>query len=173
MTPASATASYCTGAQCIKFYDVRQIGDLLTDDDTRVAAGSVAAHPNLTAELNAASGEVESAVLVGGRYSVADLQALQSANSVGGEYLAKMVAVIAVWNLMERRNPDVMMPDRVRRVYESLEKLRTGENIFGFIENIAAGVTETVKLYQDQQDEMRSPVKEAARMFGNRTLTDY
>lgn len=170
MTPASSTTTYCTGAQCVTFFDVRFLGRLLNDTGTAVAAADVAADANLNAELMAASGEVEASVLCGGRYAPSDLAGLQASGAVGGMFLAKMVATIAVWNLMERRDPMAPMPDRVARVLENMERLRSGENIFGFVEVQAAGNASTQPFYDTQAALENSPVYQARRMFGPRHL---
>ena len=171
MDPISTTTAYCTGAQAVQFFDVRLWGDLLADDGTRVAAGSVPGHATLAAELLAASGEIEQAVMRGGRYKPVDLIALQSASTAGGAYLAKMVASLAMWNLMERRNPDAQMSMRIARTYESMDQLSKGEAVFGFQEVMDAGVSSTASWYEDQSDLVNSPVYQARRMFGNRNLT--
>lgn len=173
MTPASSTTTYCTGAQCVKFFDVRFLGRLLSDSGTAIAAADVPDDGNLNAELLAASGEIEAAVLCGGRYGPSDLAALQSSGAVGGAFLAKMVASIAVWNLMERRDPMVEMPDRVARVLENMERLRSGENIFGFQEVQDAGNASTQAFYDTQEALENSPVWQARRMFGPRHLNGW
>lgn len=166
MTPASSTTSYCTGAEAVKFFDVTFLGQLLVDDGTVVAPADVAADPNLAAELNAASGEVEASILCGGRYRPADLMLLRTPPTVGGTYLAKIVATIAIWNLMERRDPMVHMPDRVARCLEAMERLRGGENIFDFDEVQAAGNAETVRFDGTWDTRQRQVTFQARRLFG-------
>lgn len=173
MTPDSATTPYCTAAQAVQFFDPSIWGDLLSDTKTRLTSAQVQANPILTQELLAASGEVEEAVLCGGRYSPTDLAALQAAGTAGGTHLAKMVATLAFWNATERRYPKTEMPSRVMRIFDSLDRLRTGEAIFGFIEVQEAGNAATQMFYPTLTELEESPVYQNRRMFGNRHLETY
>lgn len=170
MAPISSTAGYCTGAQAVTFFDVRAWAQLIQDDGDAVADAAVPTHPTLLAELLAASGEVEESVMRGGRYKPVDLAALQASTTSGGTYLAKMTASIAMWNMMERRDPEAQMTSKLARIYESLILLSRGELVFGFQEVMDAGVSATVKWYQTQADLDNDPVWQARRMFGNRNI---
>ena len=171
MTLASLSDGYCTGAEAVTFFDVRGWAQLINDDGTAVDDADVPTNATLLAELLAASGEIEEACMCGGRYMPEDLAALQASATAGGKYLAKMVATIAMWNMMERRDPTADMPSRVARIYLSLERLRSGEGIFGFQEVVEAGIPATQKWYPTQTELDNSPVYQAQRMFGNRNLT--
>lgn len=173
MEPTSSTVGYCTGAQAVLFFDVRSWAQLILDDGEAVPDADVPTNATLLAELLAASGEIEEATFPAGRYTADDLAALQSPMTSGGMMLAKMVATIAMWNMMERRDPSAEMSTRVARVYLSLDKLRSGESIFGFQEVVDAGNPATQRWYSNQEFLNNSPVYQARRMFGNRNLETY
>jgi hypothetical protein len=138
-----------------------------------LTAAQVESSDILAAELLASSGEIEEAVLCGGRYAPADLLALQAADMAGGRHLSKLTATLAFWNATERRYPQAEMPSRVMRVFDSLERLRSGEAIFGFEEAQQAGNASQQKFYPTQTELDESPVYQNRRMFGDRHLTTY
>lgn len=155
MTPASATSSYCTNAQFVQFYDVRTIGDWISDDGTRVTPAiltdiTTAPGTLLAALLQKASGMIEAACLIGGRYSASDLANLTSAadrtlglTSNTELLLQGLVADLAVWIMWSRRpNRDAQMPLQSQLALGTLEELRNGTRIFGTQEAINAGLPE-------------------------------
>lgn len=173
MTPSSTTTAYCTPELAVQFFDPKLWGDLLSDSSTRLTPSQVEASAILANELLAASGEIEEAVLCGARYTAADLLQLQTDDTAGGRHLAKMTATLAFWNVTERRYPNAEMPSRVMRVFDSMDRLRSGEAIFGFEEAQEAGLPSMQKFYETQTDLDNSPVYQNRRMFGNRDLTTY
>jgi phage gp36-like protein len=118
--------------------DWRQLGDLVADDGEQVTEGDLLVDPRLQAALDDASGEIDAALLVGGRYSVADLAGL---TGDAAKYLARITCEIAVFNLQLRRfDLDAKKLEVIEKLRERLlEPLRTGKNIFGLDEKIAAG----------------------------------
>lgn len=73
-----AATVYATGAQMIERYDVRLLGDLVSDDDTRVASGSVAESARLVACLADASAQMDRALMAANRYTKAQLDAIKA-----------------------------------------------------------------------------------------------
>ncbi len=173
MTPASSTAAYCTNAQALVFFDQSVWGDLCSNSGTRLTPTQLATDTTLTTLLLEATGQIEEAVSCGGRYKVADLQALQASTTAGGIFLARMVATIAFWTATQRRYPQTIMPEGIQRVYDAINMLRSGIGIFSFLETQAAGLASTERWYESLNDLWDSPVWEARRMFGNRHLTSF
>lgn len=111
-------------------YDARLLGDLLADDGTRVASGSISGNANLTAALDDASGEIEAALLMGGRYTAAQLAAL-TGNSA--KHLVRICCDIAWALLCQRRGPVYKAEQREAAeatANRHLARLAKGETIF-------------------------------------------
>ena len=131
--------AYATAAQLLERYDARDIGDLVSDDDTPVPRPDLLTDGKVAAALNDASGAIDSALMVGGLYSAADLAGL-TGNS---QYrLICICCEIAMARLFSRR------PLRWQEAYAKalelaeghLDKLRCGQNTFGLPAQIAAGL---------------------------------
>lgn len=133
--------AYAAASDLINYKDARHLGDLCSDDGTRVASGSLSGDAKITAALDAASGEIEAALLQGKRYTAADLAAL-TGNSLA--YLKKLTCDIAFWILWDRKpayRPDEHSRQQAMETCaESLKKLRTGEHIFNVTTVKDAGV---------------------------------
>jgi hypothetical protein len=129
-------SSYATPADMLALKDARTVGALVKDDGTRASATALATDPNLLAALQAASGEVEAAVMQGGRYTVADLQALTD-NSAA--YLKELVCKIAWARLWARRPYDKEHAEAIREAQDALEMLRLGKHVFNLPAQINAG----------------------------------
>lgn len=135
-TPLSNLTSYCTPAQAVPFIDQRLVGELINDLDVRIAPAALLTNADWISLLQAASGEVESACMVAGRYNPSDLAGLTGNSAV---FLQKLVARLAYGELFARRYPDREMPAQVEQAWKLLEKLREGQMIFGLVETQAAG----------------------------------
>lgn len=173
-TLSGVSAALATGADLILRRDVRQLGELIADDDTAVASGSVAAHPTVALALLEASGIVEAAAGAGERYSAEDLANLAAITSgspgyAGKELLVGLVCDIAFWVLKKRRNPGLSQKDvaGVPEAYEMLDHLRDGKRIFPFQETKDAAHIKVVPLGYRDDSENRTVFK-ARRLFGNR-----
>lgn len=133
--------AYATAADLINYKSSAHLGDLCSDDGTRQPAGALTANPKIQAALDAASGEIEAALLQGKRYTAADLAAL-TGNSQA--YLKKLTCDIAFWVLWDRKpayRPDDHSRDRaVEACQQALKMLRTGEHIFNVTAVKEAGV---------------------------------
>lgn len=126
---ASSSAAYATVAQLLVYHDARRIGDLVSDTDVRVATGTLATNAVVAAMLKRASGEVEFAAQVGGRYTPAQLASLAG---VAAEGLAGIVCDLTRWHLEKRRSPNAKLEDvpGAKEAHEVLAALRDGELIF-------------------------------------------
>ena len=167
-TVVSGTTPYCTPAQAVQCYDVRSLGDFLSDTGTRLVPGDVLASPTLVKVLKEASGMVETAALAGNRYTAADLAALAGTNA--GELLSRIVADLAI-GLIIRRRPhlDKAVPPQYGEALEWLKQLRSGEKIFGFQEAMDAGnAQDRVEVAADVERRNLSTMQ-ANRLFGDRS----
>jgi hypothetical protein len=141
MTPVSGTVSYCDPLTMLKMYDRRVVAEICSDDDNPTDASALPTNPNLLNALQAASGEIEAACMVAGRYQAVDLQALLNQGGNGAAFLQMLCADLAMGRLVNRRQiVDVKVPAAVEEARKLLDRLRTGDKIFGFAEVQAAGI---------------------------------
>jgi phage gp36-like protein len=135
-------SAYATGSDLIARYDVDLIGDLATDDRETLDRDLVAESGKVATALADASGEVEVAMMAGGRYTVPQLQSL-TGNSLN--HLKQIVCGLAMAALYRRR-PEAasreLIEDLTRDAREAIRSLRRGENVFGIQANIEATVPE-------------------------------
>lgn len=130
--------SYATPADLIARKSASTLGALASDSGAEVAAGELATNSKILAALISASGAVEAALLVGGRYSVSDLTGLPT-NAAG--YLKQIVCDIAMAYLYARK-PTYSSDDYKAALdlqETHLERLRKGQNIFNIDQVIDAG----------------------------------
>lgn len=128
---------YASSSDMTNRFDSREIGDLLSD--TGVPVDDFSGSSKMTAALEDASGEVEAAVMVGKRYTAAELGAL-TGNSLG--HLKRIVCDLAMRNLLARRpayNPDLLKAFE-ERAKGHLDALRKGENVFNIEDHKEAGL---------------------------------
>ena len=136
--------TYATGNDLIARYDADLIGDLANDDRVTIdrSSGShdIAFHPNVVEALDDASGEINAALMVGGRYSIEQLAELSDQSK---KHLVRITCAIAMCGLFDRR-PEAASEKYRERVYdrakELLKSLKSGDNIFGLPEEIEAGL---------------------------------
>lgn len=136
-TPLSNSTSYCTPGEFLKRYDANQVGDLVSDGKVRVPATALLTDPNVQAALDTASGDVEAACLVAGKYTPTDLAAL---TGVSQKLLYGIISDLAYWRLVVRRYPGATITDAAKGGMVMLERLRFGERIFGLQEQADAGL---------------------------------
>jgi hypothetical protein len=162
-TPFSATASYCTPDQLLTYYDKRQLGDWLLDSDHREI--DPVQNPRTQEALDSAAGMVESACVVGARYSPDDLASLQG---VSKKTLQMINAHLAGSILRNRRKPDAELTTMAKWAFEHLERLRLGERIFGLQENADAGLPSVNPVSQEEiANDSTAVTNEARRFFGS------
>lgn len=134
--------AYASAADMVVRYDVRTLGDLLTDDGLRQTPAQVAASATLASLLSDASGEIDAALRVGQRYTAANLAAL-TGNSLA--LLKRITCQIAMRMIWERRPylnemQEVAREDSQDKSRRMLEKLRKGEAIFDIADVPDAGL---------------------------------
>ena len=136
-TPNSSATSYAQPSDLIIAYDANQVGDLVNDDKTRATASQITTvtsspgpYQTTLAKLKWASGQVEAACLVAGRYQPSDLAALT------GMLLALLIDLVcdlAYWKLTIRRYPGTKLTDQAKGALDLLSDLRFGQRIFGWL----------------------------------------
>ena len=134
----SEQVAYATGEDLIDRYDVDLVGDLATDERETVDRLDVPTHPHVLTALEDASGEVDTALLAGGRYTVAQLSGLTGTSA---SYLKSIVCGLAMVALHERR-PEAVDEKTIerltKRATEAIRSLRRGDNVFGLQEHVEA-----------------------------------
>ncbi|MCD0459106.1 phage protein Gp36 family protein [Roseiconus lacunae] len=134
--------AYATSEDLVARYDIDLIRDLATDREGATRT-DVVTEPRVEIALGDASGEVETALLAGGRYSVEQLQGLTD-NSLN--HLKQIVCGLAMAALYQRR-PESAEQEYIDRITknsrDAIQALRRGENIFGLTETVSASVVES------------------------------
>lgn len=146
-TPVSGMAPYAAPADYLLAVDVRHSGDLARDDGTQATPAELLTDPRLAFALARASGMVEAAVMVSGRYTVADLQAL------AGNSLALLKHITCGLTVQVMRQVRAMNEESDLPIYKDavalLAALHEGKNIFAFSETVEAGLPATRQLQPD------------------------
>lgn len=137
LTPASSSTPYITVDEFLRRYDLRTIGDLVSDSETRLNQSQLQSSQALLDILADAAGEVESAALADGRYTKEDLAAL---TGVSLQFLKRLVSDLTLWYLYQRR-PDRAgpIPPQAQDARNLIALLRSGDRIFVFTETQIAG----------------------------------
>jgi len=173
-TPGSTGTSYLSPADFLTRTDARTVGQLCSDTEgTVVTPTALLADPNLKACLMDACGDLESAAMVGGKYTMEDLGALAGNLTASTAKMNRIIRDITLVYLLERRpNTGVTIPESVERSMMRsqawLEQLAQGVRIFGFLETQAAGVLDENILTSSEITDRNLIVVEAERYFGIR-----
>lgn len=169
----TSETGYATAADLFRFKDWNQIADWCSDTGIRPTkpalldptspVGAVVAEM-----LLAASGEVESACLVGKRYTPAELASLTGSTK---RLLTAIVCALALYSAASRRNP-LTAPKEVpgyQAAKEQLDLLRKGEAVFGLAPQMEAAVgPSVVPMVATDGSDARRTVTQARRFFGDR-----
>lgn len=170
-TPLSTSTYYASPADTFVYHDWQQVADVLRDgDDPRPTRAGLLdstsdAGAMLVRFLKLASGEIESACLVGQRYTPSDLAALTGA---GAELLKKLTADLCFYRLTERRQPASSDPKQIpgaASALTTLQMLESGERVFPFTETADAGIGPDVVEPRPSEDGPMV-VRRAAKLFG-------
>lgn len=167
-TPLSGDDPYCSGADFLLWYDIRTVKECLSDDDlaTPISDGAVPTNPKLVAILQGASGKLEAAVMMGGKYTPTDLATL-TGNSLS--WMKSIVADLAAPKVLGRRFTE--FPDFQKRLEEAegvLVALSKGELIFGLQENVDAGILDSYVETPTDVEEREMITYQARQYFGRR-----
>jgi phage gp36-like protein len=124
--------AYITPAEMLKRFDVRILGDLVSDSGVRVSATSLLSDPNLQAALDDASGQINAAILVAQRYTPSQLSAL---TGVDAAFLYWLTATLAYGRLRLRRGVKADELPEYKDALEMLQALRDGARVFNVLAN--------------------------------------
>src|SRR3569832_1766462 len=117
--------SYCTPAQLLQNYDSRVIGDCVSDSGVRVSAAALLSDAIVAAHLDQASGEIDAALMQGGRYSASDLANLTGNALAFRTALCANLAFASLWSRQTKMNEGDDRGDKVRQSAQAeLERLR-------------------------------------------------
>jgi phage gp36-like protein len=153
-----AVQYYLDPANFTKFYDERRVQELLSDSGTEVAVGDIATDPLLEELIIAATGEINSVILQGRRYTVQNLQdIIEAADNLTDKMaqatvrvLNQLCADLVFGMLLARRGygPEAMekMAPRYKTALQTLEDLYQGKKVFNLSATIEAGVPQIVKI---------------------------
>jgi len=155
--------AHATVSDLLMRYDLRRIGDLVLDTDQRATAEELAGNSTaglvVQTALSDASGMINSAILAGNRYLLADLLDMTE-DSKG--YLKRICCDLAYGLLISRRGyggDDLdAMTSRSKESEAILELLRTGERVFQIEKNEnaelpqQAQISRTINLFSNELD---------------------
>ena len=167
-TPISGTSSYASAEAFLLRFDERTVGDLLSvDGANRLTRAQVIASDKLAAWLKEASGELESAIFLGGKYTTVDLAALAGTNA--GEMVSGLVCDLAGWRMYDFR-PDRKseMPERCKEAKERIGRIEAGEQFLAFQESADASRMDHDETSPQEVDDRNGVITEAAAYFGRR-----
>jgi len=173
MTTPRAADCYATSDDLAARFDVRRIGDLLSDDDTRVAAGSFSSNANLYTALTDATQQINSAIRKGNRYTRAEIYALYTSTNTQDNYarqlLTKWCCVLAFAYLVARRgyNHSEIMSQVpfYGEAKEFLDQLASGERILDTSAAADAGRTTYTAQFSSNNNMLTDA---ASRLLGPR-----
>jgi phage gp36-like protein len=168
-------AAYATPSQLIDRYDVRTIGQLVSDNGIQVSRQDLEANTKVLAALADASGEIEASVLQAKRYTTADLAGL-TGNSAN--HLTRITCVIAFGFLWERRpyaddDDENGRGKAEKRARLALESLRKGQTIFDVDEVKEAGLPAVNEPSIQRIQQQNLPVDQARGHYYPRRRLPY
>jgi hypothetical protein len=172
--PAGGSA-YVPPPEVLKRVDVRWCADLCSDTgakvgsstDTAAMAAALALDPNFLASIDDACGALEAHCLIGMRYTHADLAAIAASATVARALLWRFLSRLTMCFLWERR-PRLELPKAYEEVLKDLEKLRSGELIFGTVQIEQAGLPSSRQESRRDVDRRNLASTRMARFFGDR-----
>lgn len=168
-TPNSSPDSYCTPEEFLELFDRNFTGMLVDDDGNNLTAGQLATDAKLEAALKSASGEFETACLIGEKYQPEDILALLDDDGVAAARVREIVAVLALERVSRRRGPvyEAFKPalDDARK---TLEDLREGKRVLPLVEAQQAGLPTTSVYTPEERRENNLVSRESHRFFGRR-----
>lgn len=171
----SSEVTLCPVDEFLDRIDENVVGQLVSDDKKQVPRvdlldPSTVGGKRVLKSLQSGSGLLESACLLGKRYTVADLQALRGNSQ---SLMFDLISQVAHARLVSRR-PDkkTPLPPTYEDALRMLDMIRLGERIFAFKETADAGVMSHSEL-TDQEIRARrggrgDTVTQAERYFGVR-----
>lgn len=130
--------AYADFQDLIARYDANEVSELASDVSS--PEGDLENSARITAALDDASGRIESSALVGGFYTVADLESL-TGNSQS--FLKRITCDLAYAFLLQAR-PGKYSDETRKQIFEQseswLKMLREGANIFNISRTVSASI---------------------------------
>lgn len=157
--------SYATPAELLARYDARTLGQLVRDDGRQATESELTTSTRVQAALDDASGEIDAALLVGGRYRPSDLAKLKgNAKSM----LVRLTCWIAMRHLWGRRPylEDPAKDEAENQARKMLTALRKGELMFAVDEDDALHASLPV-MVRDTPETVRAQNLTVDRARGN------
>jgi hypothetical protein len=130
------TLAYSSPADLLNYRDAQFIGELCTDERVGLNPSEILTNARLLAIMAANEGEVEAALLMGGRYTPAQLLAMSAPSKA---FLVKLICIGTLADLLEVR-PEVNSQAAdfyQKQKYAYLEDLRKGKNLFNLSDSSA------------------------------------
>lgn len=155
---------YASGSDLTDRYDIDLIGDLSSDDRTTQDRSAVPNNSKVAAALDDASGQIDVALLSGGRYTPSQLAGLSGYSLA---HLKRITCDIAMALLLKRR-PDIARETResiTKEATEHLVALAKGENVFGIQAVIDSGVQNLVAIQTTQIERLNLLPQRMGRYF--------
>ena len=129
--------AYATAAQWFERFDVRIIQQLVNDDNVTENRIDLLTNVNVVAILDAASGEMDAALLTASRYSETDLSGLTGTALAHRIRICTQIAMALAFDRRPGFEPELAEKHH-EKAQAHLEKLRTGQNIFNLPEHQTA-----------------------------------
>lgn len=171
---------YCTPALFIERYDVRTVGDYLSDNDVRLTPTQVLNSPILLDLLRSSSATIEAFAFKGMRYTVQDLQKIANMDDAGvvltnagnaAHLIYKIVSGLTMNDVWARRPlkwTKMGRPEGVEEAFMWAHSLGEGETIFGILETAEAGLVQPHFMTPQQIRTRNYSSNQARAYFGDR-----
>lgn len=158
--------AYATGAEFLKRYDARLIGDLVSDTGTPVAAGDLPTNAVLLALIDDASSAINAAVFVGNRYTPAQMADL---SDTAASFVRRLTCDLTLLYMKRRRGRFDAEKDAalLKELNETLDSLRNGDDLL-LLSSQTEAPASTIELVNPQL--VRVPNRSTIR---NRTQNYY
>jgi hypothetical protein len=167
-TLTSSTTTLCPVSEFLKRVDRAAVA-LLASDMPGFPADNLETDGNVLAALLTATGMLESAVMMGGKYSAEDL-ALLKATTCGAQGLMFGIISDLAWVVLFKRRPNMnaQPPASLKQSMEWLDMLAGGKRIFAFQQATDATIMERVDSEASDIEARNGVVFQAEAYFGRR-----
>jgi hypothetical protein len=185
-TNVSGITSWLPALEFLKRADPRTVSDLCSDlgirnytnpDGQTINNTLLAADANLAAALSEASGEFESYVFRGERYTLADIQLLTTPQGTPPTttnvqaFIYGLITRIVKMRVIDRRigmDPEAKVPEWYKSTQETLNRIAHGDLIFGLLEVQEAGLPEAEFMTEHDIRKVKMTSTVARPLFGRR-----
>lgn len=171
ITALSTNTPYCSVAQFLALFDWRPVAQLMNDANSNAVTrdnlldATTTEGARLLEILQTASGEIEGAVMIGGKMSPTDLAALTGASA---SFLRSIVADLAIGRCYLRRPADNPWAMQTQTARQLLNALAQGEMIFGTQEAVDASLIDITADLPSNVENRNGMVVQMQGYFGTR-----